>query len=125
MTWDDAVSFALSLPATEFETSYGQPAVIVTSNGRTFLFRGHEIETSFGLALDLETIERLKFTAPETFWQTPHYEGWSGVLVRYDSKDEEGVRRVIRRSLEWTAARPPARARLPRRKSRAKNFSVC
>ena len=111
MTFDEAVAFALTLPGTELSTSYGKPAVKVASNGRAFLFPSHEAETSFGVALDLDTIEVLKATEPETYWQTPHYEGWEGVLIRYDSKDEERVRGTIERSRAWVAAKPQARPR--------------
>jgi hypothetical protein len=111
MTWDEAVAFALSLPDTELSTSYGQPAVKVASNGRAFMNRGHEADTSFVVALGLGAIDLLKETEPDTYWQTAHYEGWPAVLVRYDAKDEERVREVIRRSREWTAARPKSRPR--------------
>jgi hypothetical protein len=111
MTWEEAVAFALSLPGTELSTSYGKPAVKVASNGRAFLYPSHESSTSFGLAIDLDTVEMLKETDPHTFWQTPHYEGWPGILVRYDSKDEERVRELIERSRDWTAAKPKARPR--------------
>ena len=111
MTWEEAVAFALSLPDTERGTSYGKPAVKVTSNGRAFLFPSHEPDTSFGVAMDLDTIEILKETDPDTFWQTPHYVGWEGVLIRYDSKDDERVRSVIERSKDWVAAKPKPRPR--------------
>jgi hypothetical protein len=111
MTWEEAVAFALSLPDTELSTSYGKPAVKVASNGRAFLYPSHEADTSFGVGIDLDTIEMLKATEPETYWQTPHYEGWPAVLVRYDSKDEERVRETIRRSLDWSAALPKSRPR--------------
>jgi hypothetical protein len=111
ISFDDAVAFALTLPDTEAGTSYGKPAVKVASNGRAFLFPSHEADTSFGVAIDLDTIELLKETDPDTFWQTPHYEGWEGVLIRYDSKDPDRVREVIVRSRDWTAAKPKARPR--------------
>jgi hypothetical protein len=111
MTFDEAVSFALTLPDTELGTSYGKPAVKVASNGRTLLFPSHEADTSFGIAIDLDTIELLKETDPETFWQTPHYAGWEGVLVRYESKDDERVLEMIGRSRDWMAAKPKARPR--------------
>ncbi len=111
LDWEQAVAFALSLPDTEFSTSYGKPAIKVKSNGRAFLFPGHEAGTSFGVAIDLDTIEMLKATEPATYWQTPHYEGWPGVLIRYDSDDPDRVRDVIGRSRDWTAARPPVRNR--------------
>ena len=111
MTFDEAIAFALTLPDTELSTSYGKPAVKVKSNGRAFLFPSHEPDTSFGVAIDLDTIEILKETDPGTFWQTPHYEGWPGVLIRYSSDDEERVRDVIQRSRDWVAAKSPARPR--------------
>jgi hypothetical protein len=111
MTWDEAVAFALSLPDTQLSTSYGKPAIKVAANGRAFLYRSHEADTSFGLGIDLDTVEILKETEPETYWQTSHYEGWPAILVRYDCKDEERVRDVIRRSRDWAAALPRARPR--------------
>ena len=107
--WDEAVAFALSLPDSELSTSYGKPAVKVI--GRAFLYTGHEDRTSFGVAVDLDTVEMLMETDPDTFWQTPHYQGWPAVLIRYDSKDPERVRSVIERSHAWTAARPKPKAR--------------
>src|SRR5256885_6620569 len=111
MTFGEAIAFALTLPDTERGTSYGKPAVKVKSNGRAFLFPSHEADTSFGVAIDLGTIEILKETDPDTFWQTPHYVGWEGVLIRYDGSDEERVREVIERARGWVAAKPPARTR--------------
>ena len=110
-SWEKAVAFALTLPDTELSTSYGKPAVKVASNGRAFLYPGHEPKTSFGVGIDLDTIEILKETDPETFWQSPHYEGWPAVLIRFDSADPERVRSVIERSHAWMAAKPPPRAR--------------
>jgi len=111
MTFEEAIAFALTLPDTERGTSYGKPVVKVASNGRAFLFPSHEPDTSFGVAIDLDTIEILKETDPDTFWQTPHYVGWEGVLIRYDSKDEDRVREVIERSRDFVAAKPRPRPR--------------
>jgi hypothetical protein len=111
MNWKEAVAYALGLPDTELSKSYGRPAVKVASNGRAFLFPGHETESSFGIAIDLDTIEILKETEPETYWQTPHYEGWQAVLIRYDSADQDRVRHMIAASRDWTAARPKVRPR--------------
>ena len=111
MTFEEAVAFALTLPDTERGTSYGKPAVKVLSNGRAFLFPSHEPDTSFGVAIDLESIELFNVTDPDSFWQTPHYEGWEGVLIRYDSKDPDRVREVIDRARAFVAAKPKARPR--------------
>jgi hypothetical protein len=111
MTFDEAVAFALTLPGTELSTSHGKPAVKIASNGRAFLFPSHEPDTSFGAAVDLDTIELLKETDPQTFWQSPHYVGWEGMLIRYDSPDEERVHEVIERARDWTAAKPKTKPR--------------
>jgi len=111
MMFDQAVAFALSLPDTQLGKSYGKPAVKVASNGRAFLFPSHEADSSFAVAMDLDTIEILKETDPDTFWQTPHYVGWEGILVRYDSKDPDRVLELIRRSRDFVAAKPPVKAR--------------
>jgi len=108
LDWDQVTACALALPGTERSTSYGKPAV--KANGRAFLFTGRE-EGSFALALDLDTVEMLKETDPATFWQTPHYAGWPGVLVRYDSPDPERVQAMIARSRDWNAARPKPKPR--------------
>lgn len=113
-SWDEAVAFALSLSDTELSTSYGKPAVKV--NGRAFLYTGHEDKSSFGVAIDLETVEMLKETDPATFWQTPHYEGWPAVLIRYGSKDSDRVREIVQRSHAWTAAKPKPKPRPGKRK---------
>lgn len=111
MTFEEATAFALTLSGTERGTSYGKLAVKVSSNGRAFLFPSHEADTSFAVAMDRDTIEILKATEPETYWQTPHYEGWEGVLVRYDAKDSERVCEIITRSRDFVAAKPLARPR--------------
>jgi len=108
-SFEEAVAFALTLPDTELSTSYGKPAVKV--KGRAFLYTGHEQTTSFGVAIDLDSVEILKETDPETFWQSSHYEGWPAVLIRFDSADPERVRSVIERSRDWAAAKPPPRPR--------------
>jgi hypothetical protein len=110
-SWDKVVAYALGLPGTVATTSWGGPAVAVAANGRAFIYPGRERDTSFALAIDLDTIEMLKATEPETYWQSPHYEGWPAVLVRFDSPDPERVRGTIARALEQAAAKKPVRKR--------------
>lgn len=111
--WDGVVAHALALPDTELSTSYGKPAVKIVSNGRAFLHPSREPD-SFVLAIDIDTKEMLMETDPDSFWQTPHYQGWPGLLVRYDSADHERVLAMIERSRDWTAARPRPKARKKR-----------
>jgi hypothetical protein len=109
--WQDAEDFALSLPGTERGTTYRMPAVKVAANGRSFVWTGHEAETSFTVWLERDAIEMLTVTDPDTFWQSPHYAGSSAVLVRYSSEDPERVRHVIEQAHELAAAMKPVRSR--------------
>jgi hypothetical protein len=110
-SWDKVVAFALTLPDAELATSWGMSAIKLASNGRAFIYSGREPATSFALAIDLDTIELLKETEPETYWQSPHYEGWPAVLIRFDSPDPERVRDVIARARDQAAALKPVRKR--------------
>lgn len=108
MTWDQVVAFALGLPGTELSTSYGKPAV--KANGRAFVSPGRE-DGSFCLHIDHDMVEMLKATDPDTYWQTPHYEGWPALLVRYDSADPDRVRAMIERAYQQALASPRPRVR--------------
>lgn len=110
-SWEDVAAYALTLPDTELGTSYRQPAVKVRGNGRTFLNVGHEPDTSFALHLDAGQVDLVKETDPDTFWQSPHYEGYPVVLVRFGSRDPDRVRDVIGRSRDHVAGLKPSRKR--------------
>lgn len=94
-SWQDVADFTLTLPRTEASTSYGQPAVKV--RGKLLVSTGH-VEGSFHVVATHEEKALLLATDPDTFWQTPHYQNWPGLLVRYGSADPDRVRRVIARA---------------------------
>jgi hypothetical protein len=109
MTWEEAVAFALALPGAEMSTSYGNPAVKVNGNG--ILGVSREGDTSFGLMMDHGTIAAMMDLYPETFWKTPHYEGYPAVLVRYDTPHDDVVRDMIEKAHARAAAKPRPRPR--------------
>jgi hypothetical protein len=109
-SWAKARDFALTLPGTA-KNGGRMESVIIVENGRFFVFEGREADTSFAVQIDLETIDMLKETEPETYWQSKHYEGWPGILVRYDSPDPERVRRVIEQGYEQAKVKKPVRKR--------------
>jgi hypothetical protein len=109
-SWDKARDFALTLPGTASKGGRME-SVIIADNGQFFVFEGRESATSFAVQIDLGTIDLLKETEPETYWQSRHYEGWPAVLVRYDSPDPERVRRVIEQGFEQAKAKKPVRKR--------------
>lgn len=104
-SWAAVEAFALTLPATEASTSYRQPAVKV--DGRAFVSTGREAG-SFHVRSPHDEKAVLMATDPDSFWQTPHYEGWPGLLVRHASADPERVRLVVTRAW-WDRAKQPQR----------------
>ena len=99
-SWDEVATFALTLPGTELSTSYRQPAIKV--EGKMFVSTGHEAD-SYHVRSAREDKAVLIETDPDTFWQTPHYANWPGLLVRYASVDPDRVSLVITRAW-WDAA---------------------
>ncbi|PZU06609.1 MmcQ/YjbR family DNA-binding protein [Sphingomonas sp.] len=108
MTWEDVFAFAAGLPGTERTTHYGGPAI--KANGHPIVTPSREAD-SFCLHIDRDMVEMLKETDPATFWQTPHYEGWPSVLVRYASDDPDRVLAMIGRAHQAAMARSARRPR--------------
>lgn len=108
LDWDRVTAFASGLPDCAMATHYGGPAV--KARGRAIVAPGRE-EGSFCLLIDRDTIDMLKETDPDTYWQTPHYEGWGAVLVRYDTADPDRVLAMIEQAREQAIAKGPPKSR--------------
>jgi hypothetical protein len=108
LTWDDVVAHALSLPDTALTTYFGGPAV--KANDRPVVTPSREPD-SFCLHIDKDKVEMLMEIDPDTFWQTPHYQGYPALLVRYDSANRELVLDQIAASRDWAMARPKPKPR--------------
>jgi hypothetical protein len=104
--WGDVVAFACALPDVEMAPFYGTPCPKV--NGKAFVSPGREAG-SFHVMCPIEEKELLLETDPGIFWQTPHYEGWPGLLVRFAPADPGHVAGVIRRAW-WDRAKKAQRA---------------
>ena len=105
--WDDVAAFALALPGCAASTSYRQPAIKV--GGRMLVSTGHEAG-SFHVRSPHDEKAVLIETGAPTFWQTPHYAAWPGLLVRYGGDDAERVALTIRHAW-WDALTPTKRKR--------------
>ena len=93
--WACVVAFALTLPDTYKDPFYGTPCPKV--NNKAFVSPGRETD-SFHVMAPHDEKAILLDTDPDTFWQTPHYANWPGLLVRYGAADVERVQNVIRRA---------------------------
>ena len=108
LNWDKVVAHALSLPDTVLTTYYGGPAV--KANDRAIVTPSREAD-SFCLHIDKNKIEMLMTIDPDTFWQTPHYEGYPALLVRYATRNLQLVLDQIEASRDWAVSRPKPKPR--------------
>jgi len=101
---DDVRRHALSLPQTTEKPSYGTPGFRVKD--RLFA-RIHDLpDTIVVWVADMAEKEALLASAPATYFETPHYDGYPMVLVHLKAIDLDELTEVLTES--W-------RARAPRR----------
>lgn len=93
VSWDAVRELALALPEVEDSTGYGKPAFRV--GGKVFACIGREGERVLAARVGHEERDFLLRSDPETFYVTPHYEGWPWVLVRLDSVTIDTLRDVL------------------------------
>lgn len=109
MTRDEMFAYALTQPGAEDSTLHG---------GRCVRVRGHWIvndnadPAALALALDRETVDFLMATEPGTYFQTPHFEGWPAVLVRYAEADDDRLREQIDNAWARRATKTQRKARV-------------
>lgn len=119
--WDDVRDLALALPGTSETTSRGNVHWQVT--GKSFVWERPLRKSDLAaLGADAPTGEILgartedegaKFALvadqPDVYFTTPHFEGYSAVLVRLDAITDEGLRELIVEA--WLARAPKKLAR--------------
>jgi hypothetical protein len=94
-TEDDVRELALALPDTIEKPSYGAPGFRV----RDRLFA--RIREQGVLVVWCESLEEKDFLIegnPEKFFTTPHYDGYSNVLVRLDAVEREELAELLAES---------------------------
>jgi len=84
---DEVRTAALSLPETNEKSSYGMPGFRVRTKG---FARLHEEPGVLMLwCADVGEKEALIASNPDTFFTTPHYDGYSAILVRMNRIDPD------------------------------------
>lgn len=106
--WDALVALGLALPGVETGFAYGRPALKVRGK---MIAAGGKTDDHFVLRTELGMIVMLKDDGPETFFQTPHYEGWPAVLVRYASADPDHIAVLLAQAWEGYASKAQKAAR--------------
>lgn len=70
----------LALPEVEVSTTYGDPSLKVRGKAMVTV----KADDLLYLSCPLDVKEMLMEVAPEIYFQTEHYQGWPGILVRLD-----------------------------------------
>jgi hypothetical protein len=99
-TWEDVRRLALALPNVE------ERGTTFRTNGRIFVNLSREAGAISARAPE-EEVELLMQARPETYFLTPHYEGWQCVLVRLDAVDEDELAGRIEDAWAFIDAKRP------------------
>ncbi|MEO6395856.1 MAG: MmcQ/YjbR family DNA-binding protein [Devosia sp.] len=102
---------ALGLAEVAIGTNYGAPALRV--RGKAFLTV--KAADTMVLPCPLEIKEVLMEGAPGIYYQTDHYKGWPGLLVRLDAIDDEELSLRIEDAWRFKAPRALAAQRMEKK----------
>lgn len=92
-TWDDVVEIGSRFPGLEQSTSYGTPSLKVRGK---FVCRLRTNPDAFVMrVIDVGEKEALLQGDPETFFSTPHYDGYPAVLIRIERVDPVELAELI------------------------------
>lgn len=108
MTRDEMFAYALTQPGAEDSTLHGGRCIRVRSH---WIVNDPREPDCLALALDLGTVAFLMETEPRTYFQTPHFEGWPAVLVRYEADDDDRLREQIDKAWARRAIKAERKAR--------------
>ncbi len=108
MTRDEMFTYALGQPGAEDSSMHGDRCVRVRGH---WIVNAHQDPDALALALDRETVAFLMETEPGTYFQTPHFEGWPAVLVRFASADDDRLREQIDKAWARRATKAQRKAR--------------
>jgi hypothetical protein len=125
--WDEVRALALALPETTEAVSFGSPHWRVRNRGFVWERRLRTADLEFlglaeqpwpvlGARVDDEAVKlALIDEDPDVFFTTPHFEGWSAILVRLDRISHRRLDEVVDDAWFVVAPKRLAQARLAER----------
>ncbi len=82
--WDTVREIAASFPGAEESTTYGKPAFKVKAKLFAWMSPDDAAEGALAVRVDPGELPLLLETAPDRYFQTPHYHGHPILLIRMD-----------------------------------------
>jgi hypothetical protein len=83
--WDTVRAIASVLPGAEESTTYGKPAFKVKGKLLAWVSPDRAAEGALAVRADPGELDLFLETAPDRYFQTPHYHGHPILLVRTDA----------------------------------------
>jgi hypothetical protein len=102
VTIDTVRELALALPEVEESTSYGTPSFKVR---RKMVARLREEGDVLVVRIDHADKEFLIRSRPDTYFTTPHYDGYAAVLVRLGAIGRDELRELLAAAWRFVAPR--------------------
>ncbi len=102
MNWKDVVELARELPGVEEATWFHTPSLKV--NGKGFARLRSEAEGGLVLMCSLSDKQALLASGDESFYTTPHYDGYGAILVNLDTVERRQLRELVEES--WRIKAP-------------------
>jgi len=123
ISFDTVRNIGLRLPGVEESTAYGQPALKIHGKLLACLPAHRSAEpASLVVCVDFHDRAELLATAPDLYYVTEHYVGYSSVLVRLSRVTSDVLRDLLRMAHQFVtrnaAPRSPARKRRKRAERR-------
>jgi len=116
INFDTVRNIGLRLPGVEESTAYGQPALKIHGKLLACLPAHRSAEpASLVVSVDFHDRAELLAAAPDVYYVTEHYVGYSSVLVRLSRVNPDCLRGLLRMAHQFVtrdaAPRSPARKR--------------
>ena len=92
-TWEDVVEIGSRFPGLETATSYGTPSLKV--RGKFICRMRTKPDALVMRVVHMGEREALLQSDPETFFSTPHYDGYPAVLIHLDKIDPTELAELI------------------------------
>jgi hypothetical protein len=117
INFDTVRDIGLALPGVEESTAYGQPALKVDGKLLTCVPSHRSAEpASLVIRVDFDDRAELLAAAPDVYYVTDHYVGYSSVLVRLSRVNPDVLRDLLRMAHKFVTRNPAPRS--PARKRR-------
>lgn len=103
--FDMVRKIGLAFPGVEESTSFGQPALKIRGKIFACIASHRSAEPgSLVVRIDLLRREELLAEAPDVYYVTDHYVGYSGVLVRLEKIQPDALRGLLAGALQFVEA---------------------